>query len=841
MQNTVENTNQIIVANSNLKSFAPRKSAEKVGGIPVSKAKLTNPTYLTLRHNITINEEILKKTLDQLNAKLAVAFKDIVAQEEKKAEEDLIKKITPETKEEKPVNENVETLKIVRKINNATKKEKIESVFQNNGALLTYKESYLDGNKIAISSSSKPKAIMIPAILQNICLEIGKGISKYDVVEKKENIKSSNWENLFDFIKEDEIKEDEINVDENINIDDEQITNNTLTTEEFEKRKLQANIGEELKDIRKLLQGFGQSNPFKEGLIKREEKLKKMLEEIGIFNAVTTYNYSNGKSTDIQKKIDEITGYKEPLSKEEYDKKEMEINEYYSNPEVMNIIDDLRLKNKLFDMNKPEAYEKIDEAERIDNEKRSEKISSELVSEIDVEKKFIDTDSKNEEEKAKEINYIKNGAKEQARLLVAKKNRDLIIEGAKEEAKMLNRNNEILSLANAYAKDIHNFNMILDSAQKYANDIYNHDLVKESAEKYAKDINEYNTRYAKIMENAKKYAEDIYKKYFIKDMADKYANDINTLNKIIDNAKKYAEDIFNKNKIIDSAEEYAKKINEMNKIVDLAKTYAKDIFARNNRIDIMNAAEEQARILNAQNQIADIMKESEERLKNTMIPNKVETKENSDEIKKKLDEIVERSYNLINNNNQKVEINSNDIEEANKQNDEVKKDDIEVKKEDIKEQIQPQNQAPRNETEQIPQNKERFDEEKRTKRLKDIENARKMVDELLGKMEVHKESDINMHESGKIQAKMLQERYDKEIANNSKEKPSEETYSLKEPEIVREYDVVEINSRYLNQVESPKKIKLQNRERVDNIIKSSNTLTNKKDNDNLAKTLKRTL
>ena len=66
MQNASEIANTIIVANSNLKSLAPRKTCEKVGGIPASKLKFTSATYLTFRHNLTVSDELFKNVIEIL-------------------------------------------------------------------------------------------------------------------------------------------------------------------------------------------------------------------------------------------------------------------------------------------------------------------------------------------------------------------------------------------------------------------------------------------------------------------------------------------------------------------------------------------------------------------------------------------------------------------------------------------------------------------------------------------------------------------------------------------------------------------------------------------------------
>ena len=843
MQNAAEIANTIIVADSNLKSLAPRKTCEKVGGVPTPKLKLTSATYLTFRHNLTVSDELFKNVIEVLNKKLNVVLKDIEKDEEKTAEEDLIKKITPEKKEKTVVvNENVEAIKIVRKINNATKKEKIDTVLNNNKLLLTNPTNYLDHNG-RLYKKANPKAIMIPAILQGICSEIGKNQDKYEFVEKEDKSNSLNWKDVFaSVIVKDENKsqtEEEKNI-----IEDEYIDNPTkLTLEEFEKRKLQANIGEELKDIRELLNGFGQSTPFREGLIKREKSLKKMLEEVGMFESSSKAmnNYSSGKTTEIQKIIDDVTGYKEPLTLEEHEKKEQEINDYYSDPNVQNLIDDLRLKNKLFDMNQEEAYKKIDEAERVDNERKMELMSTRLIDGMKAEsdfEKFNVNSGVDELENNKEKNYILNGAKEQARLLEARNNKKIVLNGVKEEAKMLNDGKEISELAKQYAKDILKFNNLIDSAKKYAKDIFEHDFILENAEKYAKDINEFN----KVIDLSKIYAQDIYNKYAIKEMADKYAKDIYEYGNIADLAKQYAKDIFDGNRIIKGAEEQAKVLNEMNKIIDSARAYAQDIFNMNMMIDIKNGAEEQAEILFAKEKIANIIKKSENRLKNgSTISNNNDEQE---KIREKLDEIVARSYDTlgVKQDNLHVNVGSsiNNQNNAKVANENIKSDSVVEHANTVFDNknttnwsnldVVNNNSKLENTTDahnfekdenlkndNVSYKSSTENEVKAEKRKEEIEQARKIVDGLLGmfKVKVNDDDYIDMHKSGIEQAKMIQ-------SNGNTVERQNATFEQIQDNSNKGYDILEMNVRYLSQVFPAKKIKLPGRDRVDNIKNAKN-------------------
>lgn len=836
-----EETSQIVTVNSNLKSIFPRKTGEKVGGAAHPKLKETMLTYQTFCHNIKVSDDILNKVVTNLNTKLEAAMKDVVANEEKKAEEDLIKKMTPVTAEAKPVNENLEALKIVRRITNAAKKEKVDAIFLGNGINLTYPKKYEKNDKMVFSCDfeNKPKALMIPAILQGICVEIEKNLPKYDSFDKDwqsiYNI-GDNWQKVFEGIDipVQEIKDEEY-IDEKDHID--VIQNNKITPAELERRKLQANIGEELEDIRKILGGFGQSHPFKEGLLKREDNLRKMLQEVGMFTASQKImkDYSNGKTTDIQKVIDQITGYKEPLSKEEHDKVESEINDYYQKPEVQDIIDNLRHKNILYDFNKEEAHEKIIQAERIDNEKRRERINSLENEQIRNQSAIKFLEEPNEYEDKKDIideNYLLNGAKEQSRLLIA--------EGesvrAMKEAKMRSEKQEILNLADRYARDIDNFNKVIDLAHKCARELFSREMVKGQAEKYAKNLFEFN--------------------------------------KTIDLAHTYANDIFEKDMLKTNAEEYAKKILEINKTMDLARQYAKDIFAQNEKIDIINGADEQAKLLllNMLTEATNIVNASAERRRQevrTLNDIGLSTRKIESEAKPKIVEnpapaaktlVAEPSpvkpvpvqakpvtvsapvEQSIKNENKINEIKTHDVEIKEPIKQPNRQKEIEEAKGIVDALLKSTNVRVRTSEDVIDMRKSSNEQARMLKEnnqkiaIKELaEQAAMEINNREKSVQVNKEAkktkpniitNDELKTLAKTYAKDINEKYKNTLENERRElvelaKQYANDINSKNMNITQDnelgYNIVNLDCRYLDQVSNPTRIKLPSRQRVDNL------------------------
>ena len=108
-------------------------------------------------------------------------------------------------------------------------------------------------------------------------------------------------------------------------------------------------------------------------------------------------------------------------------------------------------------------------------------------------------------------------------------------------------------------------------------------------------------------------------------------------------------------------------------------------------------------------------------------------------------------------------------------------------------------------------------EVKTEKRKEEIEQARKIVDGLLGmfKVKVNDDDYIDMHKSGIEQAKMIQ-------SNGNTVERQNATFEQIQDNSNKDYDILEMNVRYLSQVFPAKKIKLPGRDRVDNIKNATN-------------------
>lgn len=343
-----------------------------------------------------------------------------------------------------------------------------------------------------------PRALMVPRYFGKTYKKIGKNSSLYkladSIIESKtqtpqEEIvatapiappKVANWHGLFDNSAPQQIVQPENPKKEaREKILPSPIEQRGIAKEELAERKVKAQIGDELSQIRRLKKGIAGTAPFNIGLLERENALLQMLSQItGIKVDVKETQKEERNVTEFQRFIDSVIGYKKPLTEEEHQRKEREMEDHYTNPEVVETMRALQLKNILYDLNTPDSYERISEAERKDNELKAAQstalehlenaapnIKVEIANVEQARDEVKVTSQKPKVEVAQlvvagptaeeleikrttELRALKAGAKEQAKMLYEQSEREFLAEGAKEQARLLHSNNQMVDLKN---------------------------------------------------------------------------------------------------------------------------------------------------------------------------------------------------------------------------------------------------------------------------------------------------------------------------------------------------------------------------------------------------------
>ena len=453
-------------------------------------------------------------------------------------------------------------------------------------------------------SGMVPKALMVPGNFAKIYSKIGKNVSLYKMADKikesqpipEQTAQSNsslpevtpvvvnvaqpvaNWHSLFDGVV---TEENSLQITPSTHERREEVEpiipdQKGITKEELADRKVKAQIGAELADIRRLREGIAGTTPFNNGLVERENALLQMLSELtGI--KVETRSVVDEKQagiTEFQKMVDSLIGYRDPITPEEHSKKEEEFEIYYSDPQVVETMWALQMKNRLYDMNRPEAHEIISAAERLDNERRASMSSAvEILDSVDVEPVVLKSSKPVAEEVVSfESPEILDGAKEQAKVLQAQNEQADLINGAEEQARVLQAQNEHADLVNGAEEQA----KVLQAQNEHA------DLVNGAEEQ------------ARMLCSVTEQID-------LTNGAEEQARMLQAQNEHAD--------------LINGAEEQAKVLHAQNEHADLingAEEQAKVLQAQNEHVDLINGAEEQAKVLQAQNEHADLVNGAEE-------------------------------------------------------------------------------------------------------------------------------------------------------------------------------------------------------------------------------------
>ncbi len=251
-----------------------------------------------------------------------------------------------------------------------------------------------------------------------------------------------------------------------------------ISQEELSRRKMVGDLGSELKEVAALIESYnGKTSPFYDGLIERKNILDGMLSKVLDAPDIAKAEISKApvlKKSELQDFIDSTVGYSEPLSEEEYNKKAQEMEDYYSQPEVGQIIEELKHKDILYTYNNPEVYDRVMEAERKNNKDIADKMIALDVLDIDApdeepvvaakpEPKFIKPEPVVEEKAKVEVEPLEVTDEELARQI-----HNQILREAQDEAVIINNRNEIKQNAEEQAEMLAENGRILIAADEEA-------------------------------------------------------------------------------------------------------------------------------------------------------------------------------------------------------------------------------------------------------------------------------------------------------------------------------------------------------------------------------------
>ena len=442
-----------------------------------SRLRFTWPTYISLKNNIfsgkiKVSFKNYNKTYEELKNAIVSAE---VAAAENQARANVTQNDNPQfqIEEQKRLASIKEDEMVAKIVSVGVAKRRFASlslaVHKLSGNFGTLGKNY----GVNVKPKSLPRALSVPKLFSKVYTQILRNVDLYKLSDKVDAIDPSlvgtqlengqthsnvpSWRRLFE--NSTPKKTTDVTVamnsqplskdsDEENALDIASLQSG-VSTADLSHRNLLAQINDELEDLRKLRSSpNGFTSPFDSGLEEREDNLLSMLVSIsGIKKKLKNKNANEKHNTEFQNLIEDIVGYSEPLSTDEYQKKAAEMEDYYLNPEVEKTIEDLRLKDILFSFNNPEAYNRVMEAERKDNERIAQKAIALDV--IGNENEELDDDvldtivtigsmeqAKQLKDRIEENKKIAAGSMEQAQMLIDQDERNFVIDQSKTQAQI---------------------------------------------------------------------------------------------------------------------------------------------------------------------------------------------------------------------------------------------------------------------------------------------------------------------------------------------------------------------------------------------------------------------
>lgn len=614
-----------VLEQTNLFATLKGKRIERIIGRVASKVRLTPATALSLKKNIDENK--IDTCIAKYNSVYTELRNAIVSVETAAAEQEARDSVLNGSKSQEEEQRNARILEdnTVAAITatDITKPRLSDLSIEVNklqGRFGTLGKNY----GVNVRERFIPKALSVPRIYSKIYKVILNNSDLYKLADKVAVVDSStdetlkegtvaNWRSLFDGVET--TKKDDVVVAMNAKAsqDEEELEpvlaeTKGLSQEELSHRKMMGQLGDELQEVRRLQESSsGIGSPFSAGLFEREESLLSMLSSLSGVDEIAkkkTTPVVPKNNTEFQDLIEHLVGYKDPISEEEHRAMEEDMQEYYSDPDVSSVIDELRHKDVLYSFNQPDFYNKVMEAERKDNERVAAQSTAvdlldsdeEEPTKSDVDDTIMSVGALKQAEMIQKANEehekVVKGAQEQAVLLQKNNERVELIEGAKDQARMIQQEEEhkrILDGANEQAhmiqqkQELEEIKKGADEQARMLKTLYDYMEMQEALEKAQEDERK------KILAGALEQAKMLQKENEKADLingAEEQARQLQVNNERAD--------------LLNGAEEQARAIiakEEHDEILDSAKKEAYRLQATNDYIEIMGSANLQARML----------------------------------------------------------------------------------------------------------------------------------------------------------------------------------------------------------------------------------------------------
>ncbi len=393
--------NAVAPASQGLKAFELNTQKEKVTkkksidilGRP-AKGQINGKKYKLLHYRI-ISNAILKRG-EMLNDQLLAVRREVIRNANQVADAEAKLESKYSNTKIGAGNNNIIAIRMKELMRNATSVSTINPILDKNNLDLTNFRNECNGRTGQLEAQ-KPKPLNIIELLKDELVTIG---AKYKTYRRKETENESNFKKemtpeekiaaakkaigrapfkkAFRGVTKIAIKDDQSKLNEikrEVAIEQPVESSKIITIDELRRRKLLGEAGEGIDQINRLEKSLGENEVINDGLKTRKSKFLKIIKDLGrVETTDKDVEIDVPDKTEFQSAIDELLNIKDPMTKEEHDAKERELNAFYSDPFVISQLERQRRERELDYYNNPEVSLKISEAERIADKQLSSKI-----------------------------------------------------------------------------------------------------------------------------------------------------------------------------------------------------------------------------------------------------------------------------------------------------------------------------------------------------------------------------------------------------------------------------------------------------------------------------------
>jgi len=586
-----------------------------------AKAKLSKFTYQGLFLNLQDRAKI-EARFNSLNSDLSILRNEIIDKENQEAKKDA--ELDDQTGGVgkggvTEYSQNLFALKLNRIISNAANPDKVIPVFKDN------KVAILDNEiKQFELNGTKPRPLMIAALLNELLSEIGSKPKSYLEAEeksqeeqkqitqeekkesKRRSVKNARWRKMaFSDIEEKQAQEPVVVKVKAKEAPVEIEVNKGVSEGEIRRRRVIGEAGSEIEEIEKLEKSLGENEQFSRALANRKSKLTEMMSNLGKIEVKDKEKIElDTHNTEFQDLINEFLNVKEPPTKAEHDKKQREYDEYFSDPFVEEQIRRQQTEGILYDYN--QQWNVIEENQRKLNRMQVEdNISKQVDSIREINEEILNTDirRKKEEQIEKERQEAIAAARPTAEAILQ---RNLAADAYKETMDYYTKK---------FQDELEYKKMLKRSGEAYAEVIYQYQL----ADKAIKEITakaEESLRREKFQEEIKKLAKSEAEAFMLNNLTvqaieeakasyeKKYQQELEELKELKRAGKIQAEMLLQQNLVATAIEEVKESFERNIKNEKFIKEIEPSIKSEANRLFVQNLA------LTAVDEVVDSVKKN---------------------------------------------------------------------------------------------------------------------------------------------------------------------------------------------------------------------------------------